>query len=329
MITSRRLALAGVLSLCAGLAAAQPAPATWPARPVKILVPLAPGGSTDLIARLVANELGKIWNVPIIVENRVGAGGVIGLQALAAAPPDGYTLMLGNVSTNALNQTIYADKMSFKPDEALAPVTMVATISSILIAAPQQKPKSFKDFVAEAKANPGKFNYASTGIGSYSMIDNALLMKRAGIEVTHVPYPAGGSALVLPVANNDAQIAFLSTPVAMELVKAGRVQAWAVTSAKRNPQLPDVPTMAEIGFAGVGTDAWQGIFAPAGTPPEVLQKIHAGFQAAVATPTVQAQFEKNTVTPAVSPSVDDFKKFVSQEIVHWRNVVNEVNIKVN
>ncbi|MES2185746.1 MAG: tripartite tricarboxylate transporter substrate binding protein [Pseudomonadota bacterium] len=326
MVPSRRLALAGLLSLCAGFAMAQPQP--YPARPVKIIVPLAPGGSTDLVARSVGIELSRIWGVPVIIENRVGAGGVIGLQALASAPPDGYTLMLGNVSTNALNQTIYADKMSFKPDEAMVPVTMVATVGSVLIASNQQKP-TLKEFIADAKANPGKFNYASTGIGAYGMLDGAMLMRAAGMDVAQVPYPAGGSALILPLLNNDAQIAFLTTPPSLELVRAGKVRAYAVTAAKRIPQLPDVPTMAELGFPGVGTEAWQGLFAPTGTPSDILQKIHAGVQAAVASPAVQTQFDRAVIASTVSPSVEDFRKVVTQDIVHWRNVVHDVGLKLN
>ena len=318
-------AVAALTFLGAAVSAQEP---TYPSKPIKIIVPLAPGGATDIIARIIARHLTVRFATPVVVENRTGAGGIIGLDAIAKAPNDGYTLFIGNISTNALNQTIYAGKLKFKPTEALTPVSMLATIPHLLVSSSKFEPKSVKELIAYVKANPGKVNYASPGTGSYPMLDMLTFEKAAGLQMVHVPYNGGAGQYVAPLIGNEVQIAFLNASSAIEMVKAGKVRALAVTTETRLPALPSVPTMAESGFPNIGTNAWQGLFVPKGTPEPIVNKLHAAVAEMLKSGDVKETFDKQLMVPTASRSPAEFDKFVRFETARWADVVSTLNVKI-
>jgi tripartite-type tricarboxylate transporter receptor subunit TctC len=320
-------AAAALLALLGAPVQAQDAP--YPSKPIRIIVPLAPGGATDTIARVVAKQLSVVLNTPVLIENRTGAGGIIGLDAVARAPKDGYTIFTGNISTNAINQTIYADKMKFKPTEALAPVTMLATIPHTLVVSTKFEPKTVAELVAYAKANPGKVNHASPGVGSYPMLDMLNFERAAGLKMVHVPYAGGVGQYLAPMIANEVQVGFINASSVIEMVKAGKLRAIAVTTAERLPALPNVPTMAESGFPNIGTNAWNGMFAPAGTPQPILDKLYAATAEALQSPEVKEAFAKILIVPAASKSPADFDKFVRAETARWADIVNTLGVKVD
>lgn len=302
---------------------------TYPDHPIKIIVPLAPGGATDTVARVLARYMAADLGQAVVVENRLGAGGVIGMDAAVRSAPDGYTLFVGNVSTNALNQAIYAHQLRYKPDEALIGVSMLATIPHLLISSAKFPPKTVAELIAYAKAHPGAVNHASPGVGSYSMLDMLTFERAAGLQMVHVPYNGGAGQYLTALASNEVQIAFLNASSVIEMVKAGRLRALAATTAQRLPELPDVPTMAEAGFPGIGTNAWQGLFAPAGTPKPVMDKLHASVVKALALPEVRQTFAKSLIDPAPSKSPEDFTAFVKQETARWAQKVADLGVHVD
>jgi tripartite-type tricarboxylate transporter receptor subunit TctC len=314
------------LTLCASIAGAQ---GTYPSQPIRIIVPLAPGGATDTIARIIEPRLNKLLGKPVIVENRTGAGGIIGLDAVAKAPADGYTLFLGNVSTNALIEAVYKDRLKYKLDDALQPVTMVATIPHILVSSAKFEPRTVKELIAYAKAHPGKVNHASPGVGSYSMLDMLKFQKAAGLDMVHVPYNGGAGQYLAPLVSNEVQIAFLNASSVIQLIKAGKLRALAVTTPERLPELPDVPTMAEEGFPNIGTNAWQGLFVPKATPKPIVDKIYAAVVDVLKLPEVQANFNQQLIRATYSKSPEDYRQFVNGEIASWAGLVHDFQIKVD
>jgi len=330
MTSVMRAIAAGVLALtglCAGSAAAVDEPA-YPGKPIRLIVPLAPGGATDTIARIVARQMSVDLGVPITIDNRTGAGGIIGMDAAARAIPDGYTMFIGNLSTNALNQTVYADKLKFKPDEALLPVSMLATIPHILVSSAKFEPATVKDLIAFAKANPGKVNHASPGVGSYSMLDMLNFEKAAGLSMVHVPYAGGAGQYIAPLVSNEVQIAFLNASSVIEMVRAGKLRALAVTTDKRLLELPNVPTMAEVGFPGIGTNAWQGLFVPKGTPKPVIDRIYSAVAESLKQADVLEPFKKQLIVPAVSASPEEYSRFIKAEVSRWATIVASLNVKI-
>lgn len=320
-------AFAAALLCTAGMTGAR---ATgYPDHAIKIIVPLAPGGATDTVARVLAKYLSTDLGQPVIVENRLGAGGVIGMDAAVRSAPDGYTLFVGNVSTNALNQTIYADELRYKPEDALTGVSMLATIPHLLIASAKFPPKTVGELIAYAKGHPGAVNHASPGVGSYSMLDMLTFERAAGLQMVHVPYNGGAGQYLTALVSDEVQIAFLNASSVIEMVKAGRLRALAATTATRLPELPDVPTMAEAGFPGIGTNAWQGLFAPAGTPKPVVARLYASVVKALAQEEVKQTFAKSLIDPAPSASPEAFTAFVKGESVRWAKVVSDLHVKVN
>ncbi|MDB5806132.1 MAG: Tripartite-type tricarboxylate transporter, receptor component TctC [Betaproteobacteria bacterium] len=321
---SPALALAAFFSLsCPALAQER-----YPDKTIRMIVPLAPGGATDTIARIVAKQISTELAVPVTIDNRTGAGGIIGMDAAVRAAPDGYTLFVGNLSTNALNQTVYADKLKFKPDDALMPVSMLATIPHLLVSSAKFEPTTVKELITYAKANPGKVNHASPGVGSYSMLDMLNFEKAAGLHMVHVPYAGGAGQYIAPMVSNEVQIAFLNASSVIEMVRAGKLRALAVTTDKRLPELPNVPTMAEAGFPGIGTNAWQGLFVPKGTPKPVVDRLYAAVAEALRQPEVLETFKKQLIIAAVSPSPEEYGKFVKTEVSRWATIVSSLNVKV-
>jgi tripartite-type tricarboxylate transporter receptor subunit TctC len=298
----------------------------FPNRPIKMIVPLAPGGATDTVTRIIAKQISQILNTPVIVENRIGAGGLIAMESMTKVSPDGYTLFVGNLSTNALNQTVFAKKMKFKPEEELIGVSILATIPHVLVCSAKLEAKDFKDMLAYIKANPKKINHASPGVGSYSMIDMLTLEKAAGLDMTHIPYNGGAGQYLIPMVSNDVQIAFINASSVIEMIRAGNLRALAVTTDKRLPELPNIPTMAEVGYPGIGTNAWQGLFAPKKTPQIVLNKIHAAITEAIKSDEVKDAFKKQLIVPVASSSPEEFNLFVKSEVIRWAGIVKSINL---
>src|SRR5436190_5118602 len=267
-----------MLRYIAALAFAFALPATgqdsYPSRPVRMIVPYAPGGATDIIARIVAQRLTESLGQTFLVENRAGANGNIALEAVAKAPADGYTLLVGNVSTNAINENIYTESLSIKPSRDLVGIAKLVEIPHIVVASAQLPANTIAEFVALAKKDPGKINFASVGLGSYPHLDMERFMKAAGIQLTHVPYKGGAGQAIPAMIAGEVQVAFFNMASLLPHIRSGRLKALAAVPAQRLPELPNVPTLAEQGFPGIGTNAWQGLFAPAATPKPIVEKLY-------------------------------------------------------
>ena len=300
----RAVAVAAIAALPL-VAAAQ---SDYPNRPVKVLVPYAPGGATDIIARHVAAKLNDVLGQSVVVENRAGASGNVALDAAAKSPPDGYTLLCGNVSTNAINETTFAQTLQSKPSRDLTGITKLVEIPHIIVATPSLPVGSVAELVAYAKQNPGKLNYASAGLGTYPHLDMVVLEKTAGIVLTHVPYKGGAGQMLPSLMAGETQVAFINLASSLPQVRAGKLKALATTAPARLAELPDVATMAEQGYPGIGTNAWQGLFAPAATPKPVIDKLYASVAKVLSQPEMKEMLAKQMMTVTLSASPDDFQR---------------------
>lgn len=309
------------------LAAASAAAQDYPAKPVRILVPYAPGGATDIIARIVAQRLGESLGQSFIVENRPGANGNIAVEAAAKAPPDGYTLLVGNVSTNAINESVYASQLSIKPSRDLAGITKLVEIPHIVAAHPGFAPNSVAELVAAAKREPGKINFASVGVGSYPHLDMERLMKAAGIQMTHVPYKGGAGQAIPAMLAGEVQVAFLNMASLLPHIKSGRLKALGAVPAQRLPELPNTPTLAEQGYPGIGTNAWQGMFAPAATPKPVVDKLYASVAAVLNKE--KDDLAKKLLTVELSRSPQEFTDQVRRETLAWAEFLRDSKIRLD
>jgi len=301
---------------------------TYPSRPVKLLVPYQPGGATDIIARQLASKLEQSLGQPFVVDNRAGASGNIALEAEAKAPPDGYTLLVGNVSTNAINESTFAGVMQTKPSRDLVGVSKLVEIPHVLVAATSFPPNTVAEVIDWAKKNPGKVNYASAGIGTYPHLDMLRFAKAAGIDVTHVPYKGGAGQMLPALMSGEVQLSFINLASTIEQIKAGRIKAIATTMPTRLAELPSVPTMTEQGFPGIGTNAWQALFAPAGTPKPILDKLHAAVVSVLSKPEMKEGLGKQMMTVALSASPEAFTEEVKSETQAWSQVVAEHKVKI-
>jgi tripartite-type tricarboxylate transporter receptor subunit TctC len=314
------------LLFCMGAAFAAAAQDNYPAKPVRMLVPYAPGGATDIIARIVAQRLTESLKESFIVENRPGANGNIALEATAKAPADGYTLLVGNVSTNAINENIYADQLTIRPTRDLVGITKLVEIPHIVVANANFPANIIAELVALAKKAPGKINFASVGMGSYPHLDMERLMRAARIELTHVPYKGGAGQAIPAMIAGEVQVAFFNMASLLPHIKSGRLKALAAVPPQRLPELPNVPTLAEQGYPGIGTNAWQGLFAPAATPRPVIDKLYAAVARALGQE--KDALATKMLTVAVSPSPDEFNALVKRETQSWGEFVREAKIKI-
>ena len=324
----RYLALAVVAALLPLQVAAQSADA-YPTRPVKILIPYAPGGATDIIARHISPKLQEALGQPFVIDNRPGASGNIALEAAAKAVPDGYTLLVGNVSTNAINESTFADVMQTRPSRDLVGISKLVEIPHMVVAAPTFPPNSVGEMIEWAKRNPGKLNYASAGLGTYPQLDMLRLLKAAGIEATHIPYKGGAAQMLPALMTGEVQVAFINLASTNEQIKAGRLKALATTMPTRLPELPNVPTMAEQGFPGIGTNAWQGLFAPAATPKPIVDKLYAAVVAVLSRPEMKEMLAQQLMTVALSGSSQAFTEQVRAETQAWSEVVRDNKVKID
>jgi len=309
------------LAAC-GRAFAQTAPA-YPARPVRYVVPFPPGGATDIIARIVAQKLTEAWGQSVFVENRAGAAGAIGSEAVAKSAPDGYTILMGTTSTHAVGPAVNP-KLPFDNIADFSPATLVATFPNVLVAHPATA-KTLPELIALLKANPGKYNFASTGAGSSTHLTGELFKLMTATDLNHIPYKGTGPILNDLVAGH-VSFAFDQITGIMPFVQSGRLRALGVASLQRNPALPDVPAIAEV-LPGFEATAWVGIFAPARTPPEIVAKLQAEVRRIVHAPEMVQRMRELGATP-VGNSPDEFAAFVRKDTEKWRNLVKTANIKV-
>ncbi|MBX9810502.1 MAG: tripartite tricarboxylate transporter substrate binding protein [Burkholderiales bacterium] len=301
---------------------------SFPSRPVRLIVPYAPGGATDIIARQLADKLNQVWGQPVIVDNRAGASGNIALELAARAAPDGYTLFVGNVSTNAINETTFAKTLKIKPSRDLTGVTNLIELPHLWIVSAAVPVSSLKQLVEYAKKPGARMNYASTGIGSYPHLDMVIFLKAAGIEMTHVPYKGGAGQVIPALLSNEVQFTMLNMASTISNIRAGRIKALATTWPTRRPELPDVPTVAEAGFPGMGTNAWNGLFAPAKIPKPLLNSIYATVVKSMESPDMKESLDKRFMTVVVNKSPAEFNEFVRNEVAKWAKPVIENNITV-
>jgi tripartite-type tricarboxylate transporter receptor subunit TctC len=320
--------LAALLSAAAGAALAQ-SPDKYPSHPVKIIVPYAPGGATDIVARILADQLSKSLGQQFYVESKPGAFGMLAIEEMVKSPADGTTLMIGNVSTNAITPIIYASKMSFDYMKEVVPITNVVDIPAFLVATKKNfDVTTVPQLVDYAKKHPGQVRYGTVGNGSYPHYDMAYFAKRAGdLDMVAIPNKAGGSGVINDMLTGSTQVAFLNVASTAPQVKAGSLQPLAVVNHERLADFPDLPTMQEVGYPGVGTIAWQALFAPAGTPKDVLQTIFNATVAAMKTPEATAAFQKQTFNSVPNASLADAKTWLAQQMDTWRKITSEVKIE--
>jgi len=295
---------------------------TWPARPIRMIVAYPPGGGTDQVGRVMAEQLAQRLGQNVVVDNRGGATGNIGTELAARALPDGYTLLMGNVAPNAVNVSLFK-KLAFDPVKDFSPVSLVAVTPNILVAHPSMPVKTVADLVALAKAKPGALNFPSAGVGSSSHLAGEMLKSMTGIDMVHVPYKGGGPALIATISG-QVQIMFATLPAAMPHVKSGKVRPVAVTTVKRSQAMPDLPTIAESGVKGYEAATWYGLLAPARTPKPVIDRLHGETVQILAGPVrqrLEAQgFELDGGTPAA------FAAYIKSEITKWAKVIKQAGI---
>ena len=297
----------------------------YPTKPVRLVVPFPPGGSTDIVARIVAQKLGERIGQPVLVENRGGAGGTIGTEAVAKAAPDGYTLGFASTSTHAVAPAVYA-KLGYDPIKDFAPISLVAVTPYLLVVNPKVEVKTLKEFVAYVKPRPGKFNYASAGTGSTTHLAMEMLKSSAGLYILHIPYNGNGPAGTAVIAG-DVEFLFGSLPALLPHAKSGRVRPIAVGTPKRSPSLPDVPTVAESGFPGFDASLWLAIMAPAGTPAAVISRLNKETVAVVTSPETAQALDKAGAEPVTSTPAE-LTKMVRDGVQKYAAAVKRAGVKL-
>jgi tripartite-type tricarboxylate transporter receptor subunit TctC len=300
----------------------------FPQRPVRLIVPYAPGGATDLTARQLATKLNEVWGQGVVVDNRAGASGNIALETAARSAPDGYTLFVGNVSTNAINETTFAHMLTIKPSRDLAGVTNLIELPHVFLASTAVPASSLKELVEYVKRSGTRLNYGSAGVGSYPHLDVVRFLRAAGVDMTHVPYKGGAGQMVHAMLGNEVQFFVINFASSLPHIRAGRMKPLATTWPTRRPELPEVPTMAESGYPGIGTNAWNGLFAPAKIPAPLLGQIHATVVKVMESPEMKESLAKQYMSVVVNKSPADFQRFVEEEVRKWGKVVIDNNIKV-
>ncbi|HEY6510671.1 MAG TPA: tripartite tricarboxylate transporter substrate binding protein [Burkholderiaceae bacterium] len=291
----------------------------WPAKPVRVVVAFTAGGTTDILARSIGHQLGERFKQPFVIDNKPGASGNLGTELVVRSPADGYTLMVNSVGPMTVNPTLYP-KLPYNPLTELVPVVLIADVPNVLVLHSSVPAKNFDEFLAYARANPGKLNYASTGIGTTAHLSGFLLGKRAGIEATHVPYK--GAEALRDLLAGRVQFMFATIPSVIAHIHSGALKPVAVSSAKRSRSMPEVPTVAESGFPGFEAGAWFGYFAPKGTPADVISALNKAVNEIIGAPTMEAQLVKEGADPS-GGTPEQFAQFVQREYEKWKVVVRE------
>lgn len=312
-------AISGALALV--WAASVPAQ-TYPDRPVRMIVPFAPGGGTDVVGRLTGQKLSDVWGVPVVFDNRPGAGSTVGTAMVAKGTPDGYTIGFASMSLS-INATLYRS-LPYDPVKDLAPIILVARAPNVLVVHPSIPAKTVKELIAFAKSRPGKLNFSSSGTGGVSHLSAEVFRAAAGIDIVHVPYRGAGPAMTALIGG-ETQIMMATTPVALPQMKANRLRAIAISSRQRSPLAPDLPTIAENGFPGFETDTWYGLLAPSGTPAAIIRRINADTARILDMPEMKTALGQQGAQPA-GGSPDEFKRFVQAEIEKWGKAIHAAKV---
>lgn len=321
----RLLKIALALSLCAATNALAQASA-YPTKPIRMIVPFPPGGPTDVVARLIGIKLSERWGQQVVIDNRAGAGGTIGAEMAARAAPDGHTLVMGSTANMAVNVTLYP-KLSYDPVKDFIPVNLAAITPNLFVVHPSHPANNVREFIALAKAKPGTINYATGGVGTPSHLAAELFKTMAGIEMNHVPYKGSIPALT-DIMGGQVTLMFDSMASALPLVQSGKLKALAQTGSKRVGALPDLPTVAESGLPGYEVAGWFGVFAPAGTPREVVNKLSTEISRILALPDVKARYSALGAEPGPG-NPDEFAAFLKSEITKWAKVIRESGAKLD
>jgi tripartite-type tricarboxylate transporter receptor subunit TctC len=303
-------------------AAAQP----WPSKPIKWVVPFAPGGTTDILARTVGDKLSQALGQPVIIENKPGAGGGVGAEFVAKAAPDGYTIMGGTISTHAINASLYKN-LPYDPVRDFAPIVLLARVPNMLVVNVDIPAKNVPELIALLKANPGKYSFASSGNGTSQHLSGELFKSMSGTDMQHIPYKGSPPALQ-DVMGGQVAMTFDNITTAWPLAKAGKLRALAVTTASRSSIAPDVPTLAESGLPGFEVGSWQGVFAPAGTPPDIVKRLNAEIVRILKLPDVRDKLA-GLGAELVGNTPEEFSVLVKAEVVKWADVVRKSGAKVD
>ena len=320
-----RALIALLLLACASQAAYAQAE-NFPNKQIRIVVPFPAGGATDIAARAIADKMSQNWKQPVVVENRAGAGGNVGSDVVAKSPADGYTLIMGVTGSHAINVSLYS-KMPYDPVKDFEPISQVAVVPNVVVVHPSVPAQTLTEFIALAKRNPGKYDYASLGSGTAAHLGMEMLKTSANIFMVHIPY-RGSAPAVADLIGGQVQVMMDGLPSALPHVKAGRLRALAVTSQKRSQAAPDLPTIAESGYPGFYADAWSGLFAPKGTPKAVVDKLAGEVRRILALPDVRERFAGLGAEP-VGSTPAEFAQHVQREIDKWANVVKQSGAKVD
>ncbi len=324
---SRRCLVNLVLSLGFGLCSAA-AMAAYPDRPIKLVVPYPPGGATDIIGRIVATKLGEALGQQVVVENKGGAGGNLGAEAVAKAAPDGYTLLMGALTSHSTMATLEKGKLRYSITQDFVPVMVVGAVPLVVVVNPAVPAKTLKELVAYGRANPDKLNYASSGAGAPQRMAAELLRGETGIKMQHVPYKGSGPAMV-DLVGGQVNMMVETVPAALQFIKSGKLRALAVTTAERISMLPEVPTTAEAGVAGIEVSSTFGVLAPAGVPKEIVDKLNAVVARMVTLPDVKEQFLTQGVYAAAPSTPAQSAARLAQEVARWAKVISDANIKAD
>jgi tripartite-type tricarboxylate transporter receptor subunit TctC len=314
-------AACAISSLAGGHAVAQ----SYPAKPVRVIVAFAPGGGADIVARLISQHLSERWGQQFVVDNRAGAGGIVGTEMVARAAPDGYTLLLGQSGPNAINPSLYA-KLPYDAIKDFSPITQATLYPYVIALHPSVPASNLSELIALAKSRSGELTYASAGLGSSAQLAVELLMRQAQIQLNHIPYKGAGPALMDTVAGQVSMV-FGDAASATQQAHAGKVRAIAVTGAKRSPLIPDVPTVSEAGLPGYEATAWHGFLAPAGTPRDIIDKLHAEIVAILKLKQVSDRLARDGIE-AVGNTPEQFGAHIRNEIEKWGKVVRDAGIKL-
>ncbi|MDP2241584.1 MAG: tripartite tricarboxylate transporter substrate-binding protein [Burkholderiales bacterium] len=309
------------------VSAAQSSAQDFPSRPVRLVIPFAPGGATDIIARTLEPKLSKRLGQQVVVDNRSGAAGNIAVEIVAQAQPDGYTLLVGNISTNSINPILFAGKSKVNAIKDLAGVTKLVAIPNFILGSPKMAANTLKEALAYAKQRQGQLNYQAP-LGSYSHLDMLALTAASGVKMVHLPSKGAGETLPA-LLRGDISITESNVASNIGAVRAGQVKAYAVTSDKRLADLPEIPTMAEAGFPGIGSLNWNGIFAPARTPAPILSKLHAAIVAAMNELEAEGTLAKRQTPLSISASPAEFDAFVVSEMKRWEKIIKDNHVKID
>jgi tripartite-type tricarboxylate transporter receptor subunit TctC len=315
-----KIATCALLALWAGSAAAQ----TYPAKPIRLMVPFPPGGSTDIVARIVAQKLAAQLGQPLVIENRGGAGGTLGAAVVAKAPADGYNLVVGTTSTHVVAPSVY-QKLEYDPVKDFAPIGLMAVTPYLLVVNPGVPAKNVKELVALMRSQPGKLNYASAGVGSTTHLAMEMLKGASQTYALHIPYNGNGPAGTAVIAG-QVEILFGSMPAVLPHAKSGRVRALAVGTPKRSPSLPDVPTVAESGYAGFDASLWLALMAPAGTPAALIERLNRELIAAVGSKETSEALDKNGAEPITSTPAE-LAAMIQEGVSKYAKIVKDAGVK--